>query len=92
MLQNTEQLIKAFEEQSSEYDYLADTILDAILPNIVVEPEVDMTVALKETIVQAFSCIMGDLETAAAEDEFSTTDELQNNFYPLQAFSFIFDL
>lgn len=91
VLQNTEQLIKAFEEQSSEYDYLADTILDTILPNIVVEPEVDMTVALQETIVKAFSCIMGDLETAAAEDEFSTTDDLQNNFYPLQAFSFIFD-
>lgn len=91
VLQNTEQLVKAFEEQSGEYNYLADMILDAVSPNIAAEPEENMSVALQETIVRAFSCIMGDLETAAAEDEFSTTDDLQNKFYPLQAFSFIFD-
>ena len=54
-------------------------------------PEVPLSADLQGIIIQAFSSIMGDLETAAAEDEFSTTDDLRNNFYPLQAFSFIFE-
>lgn len=91
VLQNTDQLIQAFEEQSGEYNHLADTILDAISTDVDTNSEVSISVELQETIIQAFSSIMGGLETAAAEDEFSSLAELQNKFYPLQAFSFIFD-
>ena len=34
---------------------------------------------------------MGGLETAAAEDEFATEKDLENNFYPLKGYTFIFD-
>lgn len=91
VLQNTNQLIQAFEEQSSEYYHLSDIILDAISPSIEPDHEAATPVELQRSIIQAFSNIMGDLETAAAEDEFSSLAELQNKFYPLQAFSFIFD-
>lgn len=91
VLQNTNQLIQAFEEQSSEYYHLGDIILDAISPSIEPDHEAATPVELQRSIIQAFSNIMGDLETAAAEDEFSSLAELQNKFYPLQAFSFIFD-
>lgn len=91
VLQNTNQLIQAFEEQSSEYYHLGDIILDAISPSIESGHESTTPVELQRSIIQAFSNIMGDLETAAAEDEFSSLAELQNKFYPLQAFSFIFD-
>lgn len=91
VLQNTEQLIKAFEEQASEYHHLADAILDALSLDMATAPEVPLSADLQDIIIQAFSSIMGDLETAAAEDEFSTADDLRNNFYPLQAFSFIFE-
>lgn len=91
VLQNTNQLIQAFEEQSSEYYHLGDIILDAISPSIEPDHETATPVELQRSIIQAFSNIMGDLETAAAEDEFSSLAELQNKFYPLQAFSFIFD-
>lgn len=91
VLQNTDQLIQAFEEQSSEYYHLGDTILDAISPSIHSDYGANTPIELQGLIIRAFSNIMGDLETAAAEDEFSSLKELQNKFYPLQAFSFIFD-
>jgi len=91
VLQNTEQIIKAFDEQRGEYNFLADTILDAIPPSVGMTPEAGAPVELQKTMIQAFSSIMGNLETAAAEDEFSTIDDLRSKFYPLQAFSFIFD-
>ena len=91
VLQNTDQLLKAFEEQRGEYQSLADTIWDAVSPSEAEASNADMPAGIQESIIRAFSRIMGGLETAAAEDEFSTTDDLRDNFYPLQAFSFIFD-
>ena len=91
VLQNTDQLIQAFEEQGGEYNHLADTILDAVSFNADTNSKVNISAELQETIIHAFSSIMGGLETAAAEDEFSSLAELRNKFYPLQAFSFIFD-
>lgn len=90
VMHNVDQLLKAYIGQSTEYEQLANAILEA-LPQKTTEVKNSVADGVQKSIVEAFSSIMGGLETAAAEDEFSTIDDLKKKFYPLKAFSFIFD-
>ena len=84
-----EQLLKGYEEQETEYGKIVNVIEDALPNDFVDVVETDSDHAKK--IAAAFSGIMGGLETAAAEDEFATGTNLQNNFYPLKSYTFIYD-
>ena len=88
---NMEQFRKAYEEQKKNYREIANVLEDALSE----EPEDRSAPAIhddkQEYIVDAFSKIMNGLETAAAEEEFSTEQSLCSNFYPLKGYTFIFD-
>ncbi len=87
---STEQLLKGYVEQEAEYGKIVNVIEDVLnndFINLVVETDMNQA----KEIVGVFSRIMGGLETAAAEDEFATVKDLQNNFYPLKGYTFIFD-
>ncbi len=90
VISSTEQLLKGYEEQEAEYGRIVNVIEDTLQNDFVnagVEPDTNQT----KEIVEAFARIMSGLETAAAEDEFATDIDLQNNFYPLKSYTFIFD-
>lgn len=90
VIASTEQLLKGYEEQETEYSRIVNVIEDT-LQNDFVDAAVEADIGHAGEIAAAFSSIMGDLETAAAEDEFATEKDLQNNFYPLKGYTFIFD-
>lgn len=87
---SAEQLLKSYEEQEAEYNGIINVIEDTLQNEIAyaVLPEDKFQ---SDEIAKAFSDIMGGLETAAAEDEFATDKDLENNFYPLKGYTFIFD-
>ncbi len=87
---SVEQLLKGYEEQEIEYNGIVDVIEDT-LQNDFVDTAIEKDGIQPQEIIKAFSNIMGNLETAAAEDEFTTETELRNNFYPLKGYTFIFD-
>lgn len=87
---STEQLLKGFEEQEAEYNKIVNVIEDT-LQNDIADPAIMMDYGHVRDIAVSFSRIMGGLDTAAAEDEFATIKDLQNNFYPLKSYTFIFD-
>lgn len=90
VIASVQQLLKGYEEQEAEYNRIVNVIEETLQsddPKTVVTEEGGRS----EKIVQVFSEIMGGLETAAAEDEFSTEKDLQDNFYPLKGYTFIFD-
>lgn len=89
---STEQLVRAWEDQRSEYIAMANVIAD-VLPEEVTAPKVlaSEDENEQEKIIEAFADTMGGLETAAAEDEFATEQDLINKFYPLKGYTFIFD-
>ncbi len=92
VINSTEQLVRAWEEQRKAYGAITTAILDAL-------SEDDASFSgmgfgdegSSRQIVGAFSEIMGGLETAAAEDEFASLQDLTDNFYPLRGYTFIFD-
>lgn len=92
VINNTEQLVRAWEEQRKAYGTITTAILDALSDDgerfygTGFEKE-----GASRQIVKAFSDIMGGLETAAAEDEFASIQDLEDNFYPLKGYTFIFD-
>lgn len=90
VITSVEQLLRGYEEQETEYSEIVNVLEDTLQNNITgnVGPEDS---AQSKQIVEAFSNIMNGLETAAAEDEFATKKDLQNNFYPLKGYTFIFD-
>lgn len=90
VIASTEQLLKGYEEQEAEYGRIVNVIEDTLQNDNAHAAVVEDTGCVKE-IVAAFSGIMGDLETAAAEDEFADERELYNKFYPLKGYTFIFD-
>lgn len=90
VIASTEQLLKGYEEQETEYRRVVSAIEDTLQNELTDTAEV-ADVGSSKDIVTAFSGIMGGLETAAAEDEFATGQDLQNNFYPLKSYTFIFD-
>ncbi|MCM1283653.1 MAG: AAA family ATPase [Muribaculaceae bacterium] len=90
VIASTEQLLKGYEEQETEYGRLVNVIEDT-LQNDPADATVTVGTDNAKKIASAFSKIMGGLETAAAEDEFATEKDLQNNFYPLKSYTFIFD-
>lgn len=90
VITSTEQLLKGYEEQEIEYNKIVNT-MDEALQNEFSDICVVKDSSSAGEIVAAFSGIMGGLETAAAEDEFATEKDLQNNFYPLKSYTFIFD-
>lgn len=88
---NMEQFRKAYEEQKSNYKEIANVLEDSLSE----QPE-DRSIPVgyddkQDCIVDVFSEIMNGLETAAAEEEFSTKQSLSSNFYPLRGYTFIFD-
>lgn len=87
---SSEQLLKGYEEQIVEYNKIVNVIEDT-LQNDLIDAVVETDPGYVREIVSAFSGIMGGLETAAAEDEFATEEDLQNNFYPLKSYTFIYD-
>lgn len=82
---STEQLLKGYEEQETEYNRIVSVIMDTLQSDSASAAAVTRSGRAKD-IVAAFSGIMGGLDTAAAEDEFATAKDLQNNFYPLQGY------
>lgn len=84
-----EQLLKGYEEQEAEYIRIVNVMEDT-LQNEILNTAITDEIRSGE-ITKAFSDIMGGLGTAAAEDEFVTEKVLQNNFYPLKGYTFIFD-
>lgn len=87
---STEQLLKGYEEQETEYGKIVNAIEDILQSDFFDAAEAADIDRTKE-ITAAFSQIMGGLETAAAEEEFATEKDLQDNFYPLKGYTFIFD-
>lgn len=86
-----EQFRKAYEEQKGSYREIVNALED-VLSEEAADPEAPvMETGRQDCIVAAFSEIMNGLETAAAEEEFSTEQSLCNNFYPLKGYTFIFD-
>lgn len=88
---NMEQFRKAYEEQRGNYREIANALEDTLSEEI---EDGSMSVICdsgQDYIVDAFSEIMNGLETAAAEEEFSTERSLCSNFYPLKGYTFIFD-
>lgn len=88
---NMEQFRKAYDEQKNNYREIVNVLEDALS-----EETDDRSVSAihekgRNYIVEAFSEIMNGLETAAAEEEFSTEQSLCSNFYPLKGYTFIFD-
>lgn len=90
VITSTEQLLKGYDEQEAEYNRIVSVIEDT-LQNDNADVGVAADANFAKEIVAAFAGIMGGLETAAAEDEFATEKDLQNNFYPLKGYTFIFD-
>lgn len=88
---NMEQLRKAYEEQKKKYREIVNALEDALSGESEDRSVVDIHDTRQGCIVKAFSEIMNGLETAAAEEEFSTEQSLCNNFYPLKGYTFIFD-
>lgn len=87
---NMEQFRKAYDEQRSNYKEIANVLEETLSE----ESEIDDNIPLRNNtldIVKSFSRIMNGLETAAAEEEFSSEQSLCNNFYPLKGYTFIFD-
>ncbi len=89
VVMSTEQLLKGYDEQEAEYNRIVNVIEDALQNDY--STAVVMDFKRSKEISAAFSRIMGGLDTAAAEDEFATAKDLQNNFYPLKSYTFIFD-
>ncbi len=87
---SVEQLLKGYKEQETEYNGIVSIIEDT-LQNDTADAATEEDSIQTQEIVEAFSNIMGKLETAAAEDEFTTEIDLRNNFYPLKGYTFIFD-
>lgn len=88
---STEQLMKAYEEQASNYRQLVTVLeenLEDELEDVMQSEEKNDS---QEEIIEAFSDIMNRLGTAAAEDEFLDENKLIENFYPLKGYTFIFD-
>lgn len=90
IISSADQLLKGYEEQEAEYNRIVNVIEDTLQNDIINTDKSENNIPSIE-IAQAFSDIMGKLETAAAEDEFATEKDLQNNFYPLKGYTFIFD-
>jgi len=90
VIASTEQLLKGYEEQETEYGRIVNVIEDTLQTGLA-DAIMAIDTGHSREIAAAFSSIMGSLETAAAEDEFATEKDLQNNFYPLKGYTFIFD-
>ena len=88
---NTDQLMRACEEQSSNYRQLINTLEDNLAEESATENSIAVSGNDQWEIICAFSEIMNGLQTAAAEDEFADEDNLSTNFYPLKGYMFIFD-
>ena len=90
VISSVEQLLKGYEEQEAEFNRIVNVIEDTLQNDTPSQSVAENEIQSRE-IVEAFSGIMGGLETAAAEDEFASVKDLQNNFYPLKSYTFIFD-
>lgn len=78
---STEQHMKAYEEQASNYRQLVTVLEENLEKESANEPEEELQTEEKSDnqikIIKAFSEIMNDMETPAAEDEF--LDENKQN-------------
>lgn len=78
---STEQLMKAYEEQAANYRQLVAVLEENLEDESENEPEEELQTEEKSDnqaeIIKAFSEIMNDMETTAAEDEF--LDENKQN-------------
>lgn len=91
VVNNSDQLLKAFEEQRVNYRQLVNVLEDSLLEeqeSIEMPQDMDRQ---QDEIIDVFSDIMSGLQTGAAEDEFSSEESLIENFYPLKGYTFIFD-
>lgn len=86
-----EQFRKAYNEQRKSYKEIVNVLEETFAGESEENSVSDIHDAGWESIVEAFSEIMNGLETAAAEEEFSTEQSLCSNFYPLKGYTFIFD-
>lgn len=88
---NMEQFRRAYEEKRNNYKEIANALEEILAGETGDQDEPEIQDSRQDHIVDAFSEIMNGLETAAAEEEFSTEQSLCNNFYPLKGYTFIFD-
>lgn len=88
---NMEQFRKAYEAKKNNYKEIVNVLEEVFSGEIEDRSELAIQGDRQDRIVDAFSEIMNGLETAAAEEEFSTAQSLCNNFYPLKGYMFIFD-
>lgn len=86
-----EQFRKAYEDQKKSYREIVNVLEEAFSEELEERDVPDIHSVRQDSIVNAFSEIMNGLETAAAEEEFSTAQSLCSNFYPLKGYTFIFD-
>lgn len=91
VIANMEQFRKAYEEQKNNYKEIVNVLEEALSEDAGERSVQAIHHADQNHIVTAFSEIMNGLETAAAEEEFSTEQSLCSNFYPLKGYTFIFD-
>ena len=88
---NMDQFRKAYEEKKNNYREIANALEEVLSGETEDRNEPIIHDDRQGYIVEAFSEIMNGLETAAAEEEFSTEQSLCSNFYPLKGYTFIFD-
>lgn len=86
-----EQFRKAYEVQRKNYREIVNVLEETLSGELEERGVPDIHNVRQDCIVNAFSEIMNGLETAAAEEEFSTDQSLCSNFYPLKGYTFIFD-
>lgn len=86
-----EQFRKAYEDQKKNYREIVNILEETFSEETEERSVPDIYDARQDCVVHAFSEIMNGLETAAAEEEFSTDQSLCRNFYPLKGYTFIFD-
>ena len=92
VINSTDQLLRAWEEQRKSYGAVTNAILDTLAEEYVDLNSINFEgQEAQEQIIGAFSEVMGGLETAAAEEEFASLQNLTDNFYPLKGYTFIFD-
>ena len=92
VINSTDQLVRAWEEQRKSYRAITNAISDILSEEYVDLKRLDFEkYEVQEQIIEAFSDVMGGLETPAAEDEFASMQDLVENFYPLKGYTFIFD-
>ncbi len=87
-IDSTEQLVKCYADNKIEFEKLASLIADFLY---IEAAESNSPTFNNSEIIECIKSLTSTSEVPAAEDEFLTENDLENSFYPMSAYSFIFE-